>query len=186
MEDSGSGRARINWPPDPAPPMDLAFLLTAMVILLGAAGAMALRNLVHCALCAAMAFAGLAAAFLQLHAEFLGFAQVLVYVGAVAILVVITLLLTRNFEDSPATLVFRPAALGIALALLVAGAVVSAVVGSGVAARPPAPVPAVTVKALGDVLMTRYVVALEVMGLLLTVALIGAVVLALREDESER
>jgi NADH-quinone oxidoreductase subunit J len=168
--------------------MDLAFLITALVILLGAGGAMALRNLVHCALSAALAFGGLAAAFLQLRAEFVGFAQLLVYVGAVAILIVITLLLTRNFEVRPDTPVFRPWTLGVALAVLVAGAVVSAIVGSGVAARPPAPVPvpAPTVKAIGDLLMTRYVVALEVMGLLLTAALIGAVILALREDEAEQ
>jgi len=165
--------------------MDLAFLIIALVILVGATGAMALRNLVHCALCAALAFAGLAAAFLQLRAEFIGFAQLLVYVGAVAILIVITLLLTRSFEVSSEASVFRPWTLGIALALLVAGALVSAVVSSAVAWRSSSPVPAVTVKALGNLLMTRYVVALEVMGLLLTAALIGAVILALREDEPE-
>lgn len=165
--------------------MDTAFLITALVILVGAAGAMALRNLVHCALCGALSFAGLAAAFLLLRAEFAGFAQLLVSVGAVAILIVITLLLTRNFEVSREALAFKPWTLGVALAALVAGAVVSAMVGSAVARRPPSPVPAATVKGIGDLLMTRYVVALEVLGLLLTVALIGAVILALREDKSE-
>jgi NADH-quinone oxidoreductase subunit J len=165
--------------------MTFAFLLTALLILAGAAGAMALRNLVHCALCAALAFAGLAAAFLQLHAEFAGFAQLLVYVGAVAILIVITLLLTRNFEVTHEVRTFRPWTLGVAVAGLVAGAVVSGIAGSAVAARPPVPVPAATVKALGQVLLTRYVVAFEVLGLLLTAALIGAVILALREEASE-
>ena len=51
-----------------------------------ALAAMTLRNLVHCALALAVTFLGLAAIYLQLNAQFVGFAQVLVYVGAVAIL----------------------------------------------------------------------------------------------------
>jgi len=160
--------------------MDTAFLIIAGVILIGAAAAMAARNLVHCGLCGAAAFAGLAAAFLHLRAEFVGFAQLLVYVGAVAILIVIALMLTRNFDARPGTLWFAPWTLGVAIALLVAGAIVSAVLGSGVAARAPAPVPLTTVRDLGELLMTRYVVALEVVGLLLTAALIGAAILALQ------
>ena len=59
---------------------------------------MTLRHLVHCALCAAAAFAGLAMLYLQLDAEFVGFAQLLVYVGAIAILIVFAVLLTRGDE----------------------------------------------------------------------------------------
>ena len=65
---------------------EIAFLLCAALTLACAVAAMTLRNLVHCALCAAAAFAGLATIYLQLDAEFVGFAQFLVYVGAVAIL----------------------------------------------------------------------------------------------------
>ena len=66
-----------------------------------AIAAMALRQLVHCALCAAAAFAGLALIYLQLDAEFVGFAQLLVYVGAIAILIVFAVLLTRGDEVRP-------------------------------------------------------------------------------------
>ena len=59
---------------------------------------MSLRNLVHCALALMVAFAGLAAVYLQLDAQFVGFAQILVYVGAVAILIVFAILLTRSGE----------------------------------------------------------------------------------------
>lgn len=162
--------------------MDTAFLITAAAILAGAAGAMAARNVVHCALCAVVSFAGLAAAFLQLRAEFVGFAQLLVYVGAVAILIVVALLLTRNLEATHEALSFRPWTLGLAIALLVSGAVVSAILGSGLTLGAPASAPAPTVKEIGNLLMTRYVVALEVVGVLLTVALIGAALVALREN----
>src|SRR5205085_9833708 len=81
-----------------AMPSNAAFLIIAAITLVSAACAMSLRNLVHCGLCLAITFAGLAAAYLHLSAEFVGFAQILVYVGAVAILIVFTILLTRNTE----------------------------------------------------------------------------------------
>src|SRR3989475_2548630 len=61
---------------------------------------MALRNLVHCALSLILTFAGLAALYLQLNAQFVGFAQILVYIGAVAMLIVFAILLTRG-SDAP-------------------------------------------------------------------------------------
>ncbi len=80
---------------------EIVFLLCAAVTLAGAVAAMMLRNLVHCALCAAGAFAGLAAIYLQLNAEFVGFAQLLIYVGAIAIFIVFTVLLTRGADIQP-------------------------------------------------------------------------------------
>ena len=67
-----------------------------MLTLASAVAAMSLRNLVHCALALTVTFAGLAAFYLQLDAQFVGFAQILVYVGAVAILIVFAILLTRG------------------------------------------------------------------------------------------
>src|SRR5438067_5498065 len=78
--------------------MPLSFAITAALILISAIAAMSLRNLVHCALCLIVTFAGLAALFLQLDAQFVGFAQILVYIGAVAILIVFAILLTRGGE----------------------------------------------------------------------------------------
>ncbi|HKX62671.1 MAG TPA: NADH-quinone oxidoreductase subunit J, partial [Verrucomicrobiae bacterium] len=64
--------------------MSLAFVIIAGLTAASAVAAMALRNLVHCALCLVVMFAGLAALYLQLGAEFVGFVQVIVYIGAVA------------------------------------------------------------------------------------------------------
>src|SRR6516225_12159605 len=78
--------------------MGITFAIIAVIIIAGAVSAMSLRNLVHCALALTVTFAGLAAFYLQLDAEFVGFAQILVYVGAVAILIVFAILLTGGSE----------------------------------------------------------------------------------------
>src|SRR5581483_9801180 len=100
--------------------MQAAFAIIAALTLVSAIAAMSLRNLVHCALCLALAFAGLAAMYLQLGAQFVGFAQILVYIGAVAILVVFAILLTNN-SGAPARPRPAPGAwmVGLAVAVVV-------------------------------------------------------------------
>ena len=80
--------------------MTLTFAILAVLTIAGAAAALTLRNLVHCVLALTLSFLGLAGFYLQLSAQFIGFAQVLVYVGAVAILVVFAVLLTRGAEPT--------------------------------------------------------------------------------------
>src|ERR1035437_111591 len=87
--------------------MSPAFIIIAFLTLLAAASAMSLRNLVHSALALAVTFAGIAALYLNLDAQFVGFAQILVYVGAVAILIVFAILLTRS-GDTPNEAVLAP------------------------------------------------------------------------------
>src|SRR3984957_1198148 len=82
--------------------MTAPFLILALVTLVGACAAMMLRGLVHCALALAVAFAGIGTLYLSLGAQFLGLAQLLVYVGAIAVLIVFVILLTRGGDtDSP-------------------------------------------------------------------------------------
>src|SRR5579863_1941263 len=151
--------------------MQIAFAIIAALTLVSAIAAMSLRNLVHCALCLAVAFAGLAAFYLQLGAPFAGWAQVLVYIGAVAILIVFAILLTRS--DAPlAPIVSRSWVAGVAVALLVlcvlAGAILSSPSVHDVRGAPDKLEP--TVKQIGDQLMSKFVLPLEAMGLLLTAA----------------
>jgi len=162
----------------------LTFALLAAVILSAAAAVMMFRNLVHSALVLAVALSGLAALYLQLHAQFVGFAQLLVYVGAVAILIVFAILLTRGNEPSD-QVIFSPGRwVGAGIALAVFGVLARVILTSRLLAGSAPPAPAAAVKEIGQRMMERYVLPLEVMGLLLTVALIGAVVLALRERPS--
>src|SRR5579871_3264143 len=76
--------------------MTVAFLILAALTTAGMAAAMGLRNLVHCVLALTLGFAGLAALYLQLGAQFVGFTQILVYVGAVAILAVFAIMMTQS------------------------------------------------------------------------------------------
>jgi NADH-quinone oxidoreductase subunit J len=166
--------------------MTLPFAIIAVLTIAAAVAAMSLRNLVHCALAVAVAFVGLAAAYLELHAEFVGFAQILVYVGAVAILIVFAVLLTRGGE-APEKSVFSTSWFwGLLVTVAVFGVLAWAVANSAVSRAPIPAAPDVTVKQIGDALMTKYVLPLEVIGLLLTAALIGAVIIALRDPEVKK
>ncbi len=148
---------------------------------------MCLRNLVHCALCVAVTFAGLAALYLQLDAPFVGWAQILVYVGAVAILIVFAILLTRSDTRTGTPLVARSWIAGLAVAVIVF-VVLARAISSSTSINRASDLPDIsqeqpTVKAIGNRLMDYYVLPLETMGLLLTAATIGAVIIALREPK---
>lgn len=165
--------------------MTLPFAIISVLTIAAATAAMSLRNLVHCALALAVAFVGLAAVYLQLDAQFVGFAQILVYVGAVAILVVFAVLLTRGGE-APEKSVFSASWIwGLAVVIAVYGVLTWAIDKSAVTRRELPPQTGATVKQIGDALMTKYVLPLEVVGLLLTAALIGAVIIAMREKNPE-
>jgi NADH-quinone oxidoreductase subunit J len=163
----------------------IAFFVLAAVTLAGAICAMSLRNLVHCGLCLALTFAGLAAIYLQLSAEFVGLAQILVYVGAVAILIVFTILLTRNAEVhiSP---VSRSWTVGLVVAIIVCASLVVPMMKSPSLQRAPATTAAAPVRLIGEKLMTQYVIPLEAIALVLTAALLGAVVIAMRDEPEKK
>ena len=166
--------------------MELVFVIIAALTLVSAIAAMSLRNLVHCALWLVLALGGLACLYIQLSAEFVGFAQILVYIGAVAILIVFAILLTRGAgvgDKSPT--VSGSWITSVCVGLLVLGSLVFSIVHSSAITRPLPQSPDLTVKKIGDALMTRYVLPLEVIALLLTAALIGAVIIAMRDEESK-
>jgi NADH-quinone oxidoreductase subunit J len=162
--------------------MTIAFAIIAVLTIAAAVAAMSLRNLVHCALALTLVFAGLAATFLQLDAQFVGFAQILVYVGAVAILIVFAVLLTRGGEE-PAGRAFSPSWFwGLLVAVAVFGMLAWAIKNSFASQREPTEKVEATVRQIGDALMTKFVLPLEVIGLLLTAALIGAVIIAMKDS----
>jgi NADH-quinone oxidoreductase subunit J len=166
--------------------MTISFLILAILTLAGGVAAMTLRRLVHCALALAVSFAGLAGLYLNLGAEFAGLAQLLVYVGAIAILIVFAILLTRGAETELQK-VFSPAGIaGAVLAAAVFGVLAWAVVGSRVVRVAGAETaPAATMRDIGFALMQRYILPLEVIALMLTAAMIGAVILALRPTSAD-
>lgn len=160
--------------------MIFTLAIIAVLILGSAAVAVALRNLIHSALLLVASWFGIAVFYLWAGAEFVAFAQVLVYVGAISMVVLFAVLLTRQsrveFRGAPAT----P---GRVVAAVLAGGAVFGVLAAAVgrtkfAAIPAGAAPGVSVREVGQQLMGQHGAALLVIGVMLTVSLIGAVVLA--------
>jgi NADH:ubiquinone oxidoreductase subunit 6 (subunit J) len=128
-------------------------------------------------------FFGLALLFLRLDAQFAGFAQILVYVGAVAILVVFAILLTRGSEIPKEGVFSKSWIAGLAISAAVFAVLTWAVLQAAPWLPNEAGTPAVTVNDIGNALMSRYVLPLEIIAVLLTAALLGAVIVAMHEKE---
>ncbi|HMG05224.1 MAG TPA: NADH-quinone oxidoreductase subunit J [Chthoniobacterales bacterium] len=155
----------------------VAFLVIAIITLSGALAAATLRKLIHAALCLVIAFVGLAASFFLLGAEFVGLVQVFVYVGAVAVLIVFTILLTRREVNGTRGINWG----GAVVALAVFGGLLWTILKTKLLAIPAPQIEPLTVKRIGEVLMTDFVWPLQCVGLVLTAALIGALVLVMEE-----
>lgn len=160
--------------------MSPIFILLAVLTVGGSLAAVTLRNPVHCALSLVVVFVGLAGFYLGMGAQFLGLAQVLVYVGAVAILLVFVMLMTRG-EGEGETAGSGGGWTGWLVSGLVAMVLVAAVLAAGRLPQRETVAESAGVRELGETLMTDYVLPLQGVGVLLTAALIGAGVLALPE-----
>ncbi|MFL6590806.1 MAG: NADH-quinone oxidoreductase subunit J [Chthoniobacterales bacterium] len=156
-----------------------AFILISVFTLATALAAACVRKLIHAALCLVLAFLGLAAFYFLLGAEFVGLVQIFVYVGAVAVLIVFTILLTRREDEDDAGFNWA----GALVAVAVFGALAWAIAKSSSIPVSSGAIDPLTVKRIGEVLMTQYVWPLQCVGLLLTAALIGALVLVMEEKQ---
>jgi NADH-quinone oxidoreductase subunit J len=163
--------------------MNALFIILAFVTVASGIAAISMRNLVHCALFFAASLVGVAGIFLWLGAQFLGFAQVLVYVGAISILVVFAILLTRGAGNENGPRFFGSPLVGAAIALMIGGVLLTCVWSSSATAMTSAAPARATVREIGEKLMTTHVLTLEIMALVLTVALLGAVTLAMPEGK---
>jgi len=164
----------------------LLFTIFAILTVAGAVAAMSLRNLVHSVLALVLAFVGLAAVYLQLGAQFIGFAQILVYVGAVAILIVFAVLLTRD-TGATSTSILSSSWIGSGtVGLTVFGILAWGIHHSAISRGAALPQPEASMQQIGSALMLRFALPLEIIGVLLTVALIGAVTIAMQEKAEAR
>jgi NADH-quinone oxidoreductase subunit J len=165
----------------------LFFYLFAGVCIAAALMVIAARNPVHSVLFLILAFVNAAGMFVLLGAEFLAMILIIVYVGAVLVLFLfVVMMLDVNFvELRQGFLQYLPigALVGIVLLaelLLVVGAWT---IGADVQQAVDAPIPAVATmyntEALGHVLYTRYIYFFQAAGVLLLIAMVGAIVLTL-------
>ncbi|MFN2557181.1 MAG: NADH-quinone oxidoreductase subunit J [Nitriliruptorales bacterium] len=158
---------------------ELVFVLLAAACGLAAVAVVTARNLVHAALFLATALGAVAGVFLVLQAEFVAMVQLLIYVGAIAVLLMFGLMLTRapigrEALDSQS----RGLALAVSTALF---AVFGGLIWQGYASNPPVPLGAATTSDLGLALFSHWVLPFELASMLLLAALIGAIALSRRE-----
>ena len=172
----------------------LAFYLFAGVAVASAVMVISARNPVHSVLFLILAFFNSAGLFVLIGAEFLAMILVVVYVGAVAVLFLfVVMMLDINFaEMREGFLQYLPigALIGIILAaelILVFGSWVVSPESAQILAAPTLPADGLTnTHALGNVIYTEYVYLFQASGLVLLVAMIGAIVLTLRHRPDVR
>jgi NADH-quinone oxidoreductase subunit J len=157
--------------------LSILTVATAVVVVVPA-----FRNAIICALALALHLVSIAGLFWLLQAQFIGFIQVIVYAGAIMVLILFVLMLLNVHDQShlgPSG--FFQRFLGPLLALGFAGIVVSATVAASDGRPfPPMQTGFGTVRALGLDLFRQFFYAFEAISLLLIVAMIGAVLLAKR------
>lgn len=175
----------------------IIFYLISAVCVLSAAGVVVANNPVHSAIFLVLCFFNVAAIFVMLGAEFLAVAQIIVYTGAILVLVLFVLMLVDP-DDLPEFHAARPVQRYVGLLL---GAILLLEVGVAILDRTVVGRMAVAsqqefnqlvslaggnTQALGRTLYTQYLLPFEVISLVLTVGVIGAIVLALPERLGER
>lgn len=166
----------------------IAFFIFSVLVLGGAIGVVTSRNLIHGALYLIVSLFGGAGFFVLLSAPFLAAVQVLVYIGAIAILIIFAVMLTRSMTQLRELVNAQwwlSAIVGIALFVLLAVAVILPVWGvDGTNPNQPVSDDIATIQDLGVALVdgNQYVLPFEVASVLLTAAMIGAIVVA-RDDE---
>jgi len=170
----------------------LAFYLFATVVIASGALTILSRNPVHSVLWLILAFFNAAGLMVLAGAEFIAMLLVIVYVGAVAVLFLfVVMMLDIDFAELRAG-VMRYAAIGLALAVALVAEIVIAIgaysAGGLALGRRIAPIDAgvYNIEAIGQLLYTRYLFVFEGAGLVLLVAMIGAIVLTYRQRSDIR
>lgn len=158
-----------------------AFYILSFLVVAFAIGVVAFKNLIHSALSMVLCFIAVAGVYVLLHAELIAAAQVLIYVGAISILIIFAIMLTRH-RTGDLRLFFSRQAWG-AIVITIAGLIIfTAVLGTASyssleAAQNPAD------EELSELIFRSYAFPFELVSLVLLVAIIGAVLLAKREKQ---
>ena len=158
--------------------------MLAIGILGGGLAVVTLRNVIHSAVAMMICFGSLAGMYALLGAPIIAAAQVLIYLGAISVLILFAIMLTQAGDASLPAPFHRQAPIAVVIALVVVGLVAWAVVTTAWKAAPAAA--AVAVEAVGNLLFTDYALPFEIIGFLLLAAIIGAIFLARRPEEDER
>ncbi|HEX7058138.1 MAG TPA: NADH-quinone oxidoreductase subunit J [Bacilli bacterium] len=161
----------------------LVFTFFSICVISGAIFMINFQKVVHMVISLAFTFLSLAGLYVLLEAEFVAFVQVLIYAGAVSILMIFGIMLTKHNQDEE-----QPKRPWHQALLLIGSAALFGVLFYAIrnstfpGAQDFHPAQNNTLQ-IGELLFNRYVIPFEIVSVLLTVAFIGAIVIAKREDE---
>jgi NADH:ubiquinone oxidoreductase subunit 6 (subunit J) len=161
----------------------LFFLLAAGVVG-GGLAVVTLRNIIHSAVAMMICFGSLAGMYALLGAPIVAAAQVLIYLGAISVLILFAIMLTQAGDANLPAPFHRQAPIAIVIGLAIIGLVGWAVIQTdwGLAAE----AASASVDAIATAIFTDFALPFEIISLLLLVAIIGAIYLARRPEEDER
>lgn len=160
--------------------IDVFFYIFAATVIAGALGTVLVRSVVYAALCFIASLVGVAGVYILLSVEFLALVQVLLYAGAVTVLILFALTLTRVEElrqkvDGGQRAMAAVGALGIF-------GVLAAVMSQTEWPRDVNQLTTVPFSSIGDAIFNRWAVPFEIVSGVLLVALVGAIILAMQEE----
>jgi NADH-quinone oxidoreductase subunit J len=165
----------------PEPTVGVAFWVLATVTLVSAFLVVSLKNIFHCALFLILCLFSVAGIFILLNAEFLAAVQVLIYVGAVSILIIFAVMLTSNIANRRIVQTNRNALVAFFVCLMFAMGALVLIVNTEVWHLARTMLPPDNIMSIGKLLMTDFMLPFEVVSVLMLAALIGAIVLAREE-----
>lgn len=168
--------------------MVIFFVLSAFTL---AAGVMVVtvKNIIHAALWLIASFFSVAAMYLLLEAEFIAIVQVLVYVGAISILVLFAIMLTRHVTGEGVRQLYERWWVALIVVVALFGLLIVPTVFNYQWSVPATPAQGVGISSaveIGTAFMREYLLPFEIASVLLLVALIGAIVIAFEERSARR
>jgi NADH-quinone oxidoreductase subunit J len=160
----------------------LLFWFLAGVVLIPAVAVVVSQNLFHAGISLVVSFLGIAALYVTLSAPFVAGMQVLVYAGAIAVLLLFAFMLTHDImkpmEGSTPVQRFS----SLAACVLLAGAMARVLISSGWELLQGDSGQGVSLSSVGEQLLSHFLVPFELISILLLITLIGAVVIARKEE----
>jgi NADH-quinone oxidoreductase subunit J len=164
-------------------PLIIFFVLAAIAVL-GAVSLIVQRHPIHSALSLIVVMVALAGLYLLMGAEFVAAVQIIVYGGAIMVLFIFVIMLLNEGQEERTNFSKLARYAGIPMAVAVTGLIAAAMVNSRTAAALPAaaPVTLTSTRTLSTLLFTEFVYPFELTSFLILVAILGAIVLAQREN----
>jgi len=159
----------------------IAFWALAVVLVCSALAVVLSKNLFHAVLWLALALTGTAGIFLLLNAEFLAAVQLLLYAGGIITIVVFAIVVTERLVGQRLSQTNRRVAAGTVVSIAMLVAIVSSLLRHPLE-LPSTAAPENVTQAVGEAVLTRFVLPFELLALLMLAAMLGAIYFARPEE----